>query len=1344
MKRTALTIILISFFLADLHATHIVGGDIRYEQIGQDSFIITLQLYRDCSGIAAPTSSIVDINDICGITQASIPLTLINPGGTDVSQMCPSAVNTTTCYGGTVPGFQLYEYVGLAVLQGQCSEVTVSWSNCCRNASNNVINGFSTNLYFDAKFENLNSTGNNSSPDYSLLGIPYLAPSQTDQNSLGIFDADGDSLFVEFTDPMDSEFAPVSWSPGFTTNTPFGPGSDIEQEYGSYSLSTGIVGLFNVSFKISEYDKTDGHFKGYIRRDMQVLGLPGTGTAPELFQNGVNNLSGAATQIDSGYIRSRVGDQFQFDVMFLAADTADSVSIESNILQTFGSSCSLSYSGDDTITATVSVNVVPGMEGYRYLTVSAINEACPVRYSSSQVIRFFFEEGLYAGGDTLLCQGDTSFLNSNSTGTTQWSVIGGDPAIPGSTGDPIVVGINFECTQCSSPWASPAQTTTYEVYDPSFAIDRDSITVYVVPNFNLNLLPGDTTICYYDSIQLHALTDQPFSYSYRWISNSILSNDTIENPVLLASVNSNWVSVTVTTDEGCIRSDEMEITNKLLPTDPRILGNEPLCLGDTALLYIDMGNASQIDSCIAVSFSCSDPDTAQIGFLGSSNGTTAYPAPYGNWYWGAKHQILYKASELHAMGLPSTGARLSSLGFDISSISTGAATTFDDFTIRMGCTNDNALITWHPGLHQVYYSSTETVNTPGWQNHEFQSEYAWDGVSNIIVEVCFNNSNFTENISTRYSSTSSTSVIYYRADNSTVCSTNASSGSSNQRPNVRFTYCSGYIGDINASWNNTSTLSNPDSISTFAYPVSTTTYTVVLSDSSGYCADTIDAVLEVVTQMDASIEMDSILCPSSPPDTALPVTPGGIYFGTGIIDSVMGIFDPSIAGVGVWPIVYTVSSPSGGCTNSDTHWVEVTDTIPVFIDTTEVCTGSGAVQLIASQTGGFWTGTGITNGVTGQFDPTGLAPGYYTVNYTVFTPCYGTVDGIVKVTEPYDFVFTQPQVNVCGVAFTDLNNYVQLISGPLIGSGPVNYTWTSTTPGVVDPQTGIIDNAVLSSVGQATVFLFVSAPDGSCGNLHSTLVQQVAEPGLELLSDPVGCYSTGDFDLVYAPALFSTGVTYVATPFANSTPLVINNFLNHGRVDVLASGAGLWNMNVNYADQNGCTVSRNDVVTILPLILPSFTYSANSGTVSFTNTTPVSTSFFWSFGDGATSTDPNPVHSYANSGAYLVSLTIHDSCGTPVVETETISINILGNSGPDISNEVAIYPNPADEFVIIEVPRALVGHMLRIYDMRGALVRETRISKPQENMEVNTLSEGFYLFEIQSNSGKIRKSIIIR
>ncbi|MFM7179026.1 MAG: hypothetical protein ACKOX5_05910, partial [Bacteroidota bacterium] len=27
------------------------------------------------------------------------------------------------------------------------------------------------------------------------------------------------------------------------------------------------------------------------------------------------------------------------------------------------------------------------------------------------------------------------------------------------------------------------------------------------------------------------------------------------------------------------------------------------------------------------------------------NTPTSYPAPYGNWYWGAKHQMMVRASE---------------------------------------------------------------------------------------------------------------------------------------------------------------------------------------------------------------------------------------------------------------------------------------------------------------------------------------------------------------------------------------------------------------------------------------------------------------------------------------------------------------------------------------------------------------------------------------------------------------------------------------------------------------------------------------------------------------------------
>ena len=52
-----------------------------------------------------------------------------------------------------------------------------------------------------------------------------------------------------------------------------------------------------------------------------------------------------------------------------------------------------------------------------------------------------------------------------------------------------------------------------------------------------------------------------------------------------------------------------------------------------------------------------------IGTGTAQNCNTCYPAPYGNWYWGAKNQILILASELSAAGL--TAGMITSLAFDV-------------------------------------------------------------------------------------------------------------------------------------------------------------------------------------------------------------------------------------------------------------------------------------------------------------------------------------------------------------------------------------------------------------------------------------------------------------------------------------------------------------------------------------------------------------------------------------------------------------------------------------------------------------------------------------------------------
>jgi len=68
----------------------------------------------------------------------------------------------------------------------------------------------------------------------------------------------------------------------------------------------------------------------------------------------------------------------------------------------------------------------------------------------------------------------------------------------------------------------------------------------------------------------------------------------------------------------------------------------------------------------------------QIGNGTIQNTNTEYPTPYGNWYWGARHQILILASELQAAGV--VAGPLSTIAFDVVS-TIGELYTYVDFSI---------------------------------------------------------------------------------------------------------------------------------------------------------------------------------------------------------------------------------------------------------------------------------------------------------------------------------------------------------------------------------------------------------------------------------------------------------------------------------------------------------------------------------------------------------------------------------------------------------------------------------------------------------------------------------------
>ncbi|WP_299443234.1 PKD domain-containing protein [uncultured Aquimarina sp.] len=76
--------------------------------------------------------------------------------------------------------------------------------------------------------------------------------------------------------------------------------------------------------------------------------------------------------------------------------------------------------------------------------------------------------------------------------------------------------------------------------------------------------------------------------------------------------------------------------------------------------------------------------------------------------------------------------------------------------------------------------------------------------------------------------------------------------------------------------------------------------------------------------------------------------------------------------------------------------------------------------------------------------------------------------------------------------------------------------------------------------------------------------------------------------------------------------------------------------------------------------IANFEATTNCTTVNFNNTTINNVNaYLWDFGDGNTSTDQNPTHTYANSGTYSVSLTTSNSAGEDTRQRDDfITINI--------------------------------------------------------------------------------------
>lgn len=164
------------------------------------------------------------------------------------------------------------------------------------------------------------------------------------------------------------------------------------------------------------------------------------------------------------------------------------------------------------------------------------------------------------------------------------------------------------------------------------------------------------------------------------------------------------------------------------------------------------------------------------------------------------------------------------------------------------------------------------------------------------------------------------------------------------------------------------------------------------------------------------------------------------------------------------------------------------------------------------------------------------------------------------------------------------------------------------------------------------------------------------------------------------------------------------------------------------------------VVTVQGLPSANFVANANNLTVTFANSSSNGVSYLWDFGDGQTSTENNPSHTYSQPGVYEVTLSTTNLCQT-AVKTAPVVVAVTGTNTLMKDLELRILPNPSqgDFRVEINYPGLAETVRLSLLDAQGRLVKtlETTLKQGRSSVffESLHLPEGIYQLQLQTTGG---------
>lgn len=825
MKRY-LIIVFALLFVSYTKASHILGGNISYSWVGPEpgKYKLTLNLYRDCEGLAMDVFETVQVKSSCG-ANFSVDLSKVLEYGVQITLLCASDIDSSECNGGTFEGAQYYEYTGIVNLTPNCSNWTFSWSLCCRNYTINTTNSPISDIYLETKL----ITGNNNSAFFTQNPYLYVCPNQPYNYNLGVVDADGDSLRHVLIYAKTSEFTTIGYSSGYSGVNPI-PGISIDSVYGLLNFTPTMLGRYLIAVETSEYNN-QGQFKGSMIHEIEIIVNNCTNQTPSINSGFVYNLSNNAFLNTFNEIEVCGGSQISFSATYEDADTVNVLSMASNVASIVGdTNVNYTVSGSNPLFVNYEISIPYSASSFGFITTINDNN-CSDFAVQNYLYKIKIKSSVKTITDQTLCDNQTIQLNTFGEGDLTWY---------DSNGNIIPVSNIFSCNPCASPIVQPSSTTMYIVSTNLTGVCAlsDTVTIhYTTDNFNLNIM-GDTATCLNNPIQLSAHVDLAGTYTYHWTTNGTLLNYT-DSITTLTAANSGvlWVCNTTENSSGCSKKDSVSIVVSQYPQVEVLTLSDTVCINSSNQLDIQfLNNISPTYCGLLDSSNCNtNQQVVSVGTDSFQNYSSTYPAVFGNFYWGARHQMLYKASELASLGF--SGGNVNSIAFFVSNLNLGN-TTYDNIEIKIKCSSIDSLSVWETGMIPVFSINSYTVHL-GWNTFVFDDYYKWDGISNLVFDFCFNNLSWSNNCSNLYSPTNYSSVLYYSADNSAICNSGTPT-TSNKRPNIMLGYCLNSVDYSNYSylWSPSGSLTNPNIYNPLTIAPASQSYQVIVTDNVGGCADT--------------------------------------------------------------------------------------------------------------------------------------------------------------------------------------------------------------------------------------------------------------------------------------------------------------------------------------------------------------------------------------------------------------------------------------------------------------------------------------------------------------------------